>query len=191
MDQYMFLFPLKGYFDASLDFFKTFSMEGHTPGEIFDIVDARYRKGYEVNWLVFGKENDLTKPDTDEIPEYARIQKQDRVISAGVSLEKFLSENIYFDSNYVLDQLPPHKKLVTGGFHLWDCVDRVSRMSYERGVDTKVDEDTTELFFAGHQHGYIPVVRNKPRILRELLPEDALYEIAKENRKDRPWLIQL
>ena len=172
-----------------MDICRTFEREGHHPAELIRIIGARYRNnGYEINWLLFSQECELKKPDLTTVPSYWEI-KDDRILVAGVSFKKHLSEKVYADSNYVLDQLPPHQKLVIGGFHQGDCVDKVARTSYQRGIETFVDEDTTELFFGKQAFGGVPLVRERWG-LRELGVSDRDYEWVKEQRQGKPWLTQ-
>ena len=191
MEQFLFLFPIEEYFKACLNSCRIFSFKGYQPSELIDIINARYRDNeYGINWLLFSQENNLTKPDLTKIPEYVKIQKQDGILVSGVSFKSHVSKKLYPNPDYVLGQLPEHKKLVVGGFHQWDCVDKIARRSYEKGVETFVDEDTTELFFSRRTLVDIPLIRKKWSLKEELGIPESLYEIAKENRKNKPWFVQ-
>jgi hypothetical protein len=146
MDQYIFLYPVKEYFMAELGKATLVENIGLT-STLFDIIDQRYRNNsYEINWLVFGKKGDKAKPYISNVPCYVRIKKGDRILSAGITTGQM--ENFkYPDSNYILDQLPEHRRLVLGGFHEDDCVKRLAKASLKRKALTFVDKDTTESFF--------------------------------------------
>ncbi|MEK6861969.1 MAG: hypothetical protein AABY07_08440, partial [Nanoarchaeota archaeon] len=147
MNQYPFLFPVKEYFEGMLSLLR---LPRARVNKLTDIIDVRYRNNnYGINWLLFSREDDLLKLDLDRVPNYVNIREGDEVLVAGVSFKRHTTEELYPDSDYILNQLKPHKKLVIGGFHQWDCVDKIARRSYERGIETFVDEDTTELFFPG------------------------------------------
>jgi len=190
MNQYLFLFPVKEYFEACLNACGTFEFRGHKPAELIHIIDARYRnKGYKINWLLFSREDDLSKPDLRQVPDFLEIEEHDGILVAGVSFGEHTSKGKYADSDYVLDQLPIHRRLVVGGFHQWDCVNRVAERSHERGIETFVDEDTTELFFGRQLFSGIPLIRKKWS-LRELGIPEKFYKFAKKRREGKPWFVR-
>lgn len=193
MDQYLFLFPIKPFIDSSLDSC-AFERKGHKPRELFELIGARYRKdGYEINWLLFSKDNNLSEPDLSQIPDYVKFHKKDNILNAGISFKSHISEKIYADPEYVLNQLPDYQKLVLGGFHQWDCVERVAERSYERGVKTFVDEDTTNLFFPKRTCYNIPAKRKKWDLGALGLDGSPEYiiEFARKSREGKPWFVQI
>lgn len=56
-------------------------------------------------------------------------------------------EIVYPSEEYLLKQLGNVKSLVIGGFHFSDCVKRVAKKADEKGIDTLIDLDLTDLFF--------------------------------------------
>ncbi len=163
--QYLFLYPVKEYFDSVLNICRTFSIEGHSVNRLNDIINSRYRnKGYQINWLLFSREDDLDKPDTEGASDYVSVNKNDRILSAGIPFRRHVSEELYADNDFILNQLPEHKELVVGGFHRGDCVNRLAACSYARGVKTFVDEDTTEIFFWREAFEGVPLVRGEPSL---------------------------
>lgn len=193
MDQYLFLFPIRPFIDSSLDSC-AFERKGHKPCELFELIDARYRKaGYGINWLLFSKDDNLSEPDLSQVPDYVKFHRKDNILNAGISFVSHISEIIYADSDYVLNQLPSHKKLVLGGFHTFSCVDRVAERSYEHGVETFVDEDTTDLFFGKRAHHDIPAKRKKWDLEALGLNGSSRYiiEFARKSREGKPWFVQI
>jgi hypothetical protein len=188
MNQYLFLFPIRKYFGSCLNS-AVVELDGHNVSELFDLINARYRnRRYGINWLLFGVEGDEDKPDMTNVPQYVDIRACDRLLSAGISFSD-LERGIYANPGFVLDQLPRHKRLVLGGFHQSDCVDQLARRSYKRGVDTFVDEDTTDLFFSRHALGEIPLIRRSWSLKRLGIPA-YLYQEVVRLRKNKPWLTQ-
>ncbi len=193
MDQYLFLFPIKPFIDSSLDSC-AFERKGHKPCELFGLIDARYRKaGYGINWLLFSKDDNLSEPDLSQIPDYVKFHKKDNILNAGISFENHISEIIYADPDYVLNQLPSHDKIVLGGFHQWDCVERIAERSYKREIETFVDEDTTDLFFGKRAHHSIPVKRKKWDLeaLGLIRKNNFNIEYARKAREGKPWFVQI
>ena len=193
MNQYLFLYPVQEYFSSMMDFIRSFEREGHKPSELIELIDARYRnQGYGINWLLFSQEGNAEKPDLSLVPDYVNIRQEDGILVAGISFKRHCEEKRYPNPEYVLNQLPCHKRLVIGGFHQWDCVDKVAETSHPRGIDTFVDEDTTELFFGRHTFNGIPLIRKEWDIEAiGISKEDSVYEFAKKKRQQRPWLVQV
>ena len=193
MNQYLFLFPIKEYFRPCIEWYgASFEVNGCEPEHINEIIDARYRKkGYRVYWLMFSQDSNTLKPDLSGISSSIRIHGRDTILAAGVSFRKHAREKAYFAPDFVLDQVPRPDKLVVGGFHQWDCVDKIAMASYGRGIDTFVDEDTTESFFPRTSLlGKIPLER-ETWSLTDLGMPGHIVEIAKEIRKNKPWFAQI
>lgn len=185
MDQYLFLYPLKLYFDAAMEFYPSFSWKDRKPSKLNEIINERYRnRGFDINWLFFSQEGNVSAPDMSGISEHIQVKQCDRILNSGISFERFQRERVYPDPGYILGQLPKHNSLALGGFHKVDCVEQIASLSYQKGINTFVDEDTTELFF----------------------PIESLYQIKLaggyesgnphedpwiEFRKDVPWLNKL
>ena len=190
MNQYLFLFPVKEYFETLIKN-SVFKIKGHKVNELFDIINARYRTNrYDLNWLLFSQSSNVSEPDLNIVPDYVDIRRKDRILVAGISFDRHISEKVYADPDFVLNQLPTHNKLVIGGFHQWDCVNSIARKSYERGIETFVDEDTTDLFFLRRALYRIPLIRKRLNLKGLGIPEH-LFEVAIEVRKNKPWFVQV
>ena len=193
MKEYLFLYPIEEYVDNCI-VHRTAGFEKGMYGfsYINKLIEVRYRdEGYGINWLLFSLDTDVQKPHLDLVSRYIEIRKEDRILNAGISFERHCKEKTYPNPNLVLDHLPQHKRLVLGGFHQTDCVDRIARTSYERGVDTFIDEDTTDNFFRATSLGIrIPLERNR-WTLKGLGIPDNLMKMTREIRKNKPWLTQM
>jgi hypothetical protein len=192
MNEYLFLYPIAEYVDACT----VHRSAGYEKGSggfkrINQIIEARYRnKGYDVNWLLFSLKADNKLPDLGLTSPYFEIRTADRILNAEISFEDFVKNGVYPKPDLVLGKIPRHEKLVLGGFHQTDCVNRIAKASYERGVSTFVDEDTTEWFFIKTSLGEtVPIAREKWS-LKDIGIPDCFMEAAKDIRKDKPWLTQ-
>jgi len=148
-------------------------------------IDMRYRQqGFGINYVIF---------DRHPISEVITLQPNDRIIEAGIDFETHRTkgpdgEHPYPSPDYILDQLTGLRMLRVAGFHLWDCVEKLAKRAYERGVDVLVDEDLTEvlpgaLTLSGFQVASYPSY--DPRAQGDLM-----YEFFMNARKDKPWLWQ-
>lgn len=187
--QYLFLYPIEDYFDSMIHAYGSFLMGKYSPRRMDEIISARYRDAcYGMNWLMFGLDNDPDEPDMSRVSQYIKIRDEDSVLCAGISFKTQVGQKKYASSKRVLDQLPAHERLVLGGFHCYSCVEKVARVSYRHGVETFVDEDTTDLFFPRTVCcGELPLDRTLT--LAEIFKDnpDLLTDVMKQ-RKKTPWL---
>ncbi len=182
MQAFLFLYPLAAYLGES----KRYSTRAIN--YLNEIIHARYRKqDYQVIWLTFSR-NDRSSPDRSILSRKIRILPQDKIISCGKNWAHFRLHRDYPDQNYILDQLPPGiERLVIGGFHQWDCVDRVASVAWQRDHKAFVDEDTTDLFFLDFRN--IPLIRTDWS-LKALGVTENMMQLAREARADKPWFVQ-
>lgn len=143
-------------------------------------IDLRYRqRGFGINYAVFRR-----SPVSDVI----ELKPKDRIIKVKLDFKTHTEKKIYPDEDFILDRLGDVEKLWVAGFHLWDCVERLAKRAYERGIETCVDEDLTELFvYRVKDSGFCPekFPAFNPRELGE-----AGFEAFMETRKGKPWLWQ-
>ena len=190
MKAFLFLYPIEKYFERSLKMNRIAFMEDNNfPKRINEIIDARYRqKGYRINWLMFSTDYDSTKPDLFSVSKYIIINQEDNVLTAGIS---FIEEKIYPDIDFILSQIPGLTELVLGGFHSSDCVEKIAKYVYRKGIQVIVDEDTTDLFFSiTSLCGEIPLIRNS-LTLDDLGISEVYAEFVIEERSKKPWLVQI
>lgn len=200
MKQYLFLFPITGYVESAIRLTESIYERNFGkrdfPVYIDKIIETRYRnKGYEISWVFHRKHPDnYTVPYLGETSERLYVRDEDRKISSG-------TRGALVNPYYVLNRLPKHNKLILGGFHQFACVNDVAKVSYMRGVDTFVDEDTSDLYFVRIALlGEVPIERPDPieggdwnlEILDEYPGkyEDGCLVTDKIYRKGRPWFVQ-
>lgn len=202
MKKFLFLYPIREYFNREVT---------DTPEDLLalkrlsEIIDGRYRRlGYQVNWLMFGTENDPHIPDMSLVDLRINIHKTDRIISAGLSREKH-RKYIYPSCKKILAQLNPVEELVIGGFHQSDCVDRIAHTANRNGLVVVVDEDTTDQFFKTARLQYMPpVLRTREEYalgfiallegIGSMFSREMVAWAIKEHRAERnqkPWLVQI
>lgn len=193
MKVFLFLYPVRQFFSDRIETSPPALREGnHNPGRISDIIDARYRqRGYAINWLMFSTNEDPEKPDLSIVSSYIKICEEDTILVAGVSFKEHLIGEKYPDPLFILAQIPDLTELVLGGFHQWDCVDKLAQCAHQRGILTLVDEDTTEMFFARtFLCGEVPLIRGG-FTLSDLGIREDMIEFARAARENKPWFVQI
>jgi len=202
MRKFLFLYPTREYIDREI---------AGTPDDLSvlkrlnAIIDARYRQtGYQVFWLLFGTESEPSTPDASLVDSRINIHETDRIITAGLSREKH-RKYIYPSCKRILAQLNPISKLVIGGFHQSDCVDKIARAAHRDGLDVIVDEDTTDQFFRTTRLQYAPpIMRTREEYasgfltllesMSSLFSSEMVDRAIQEHRAERnlkPWLVQI
>ena len=191
MKQFVFLYPIPEIIDFEIGN-HAWSEKGGI--EVFrqkyktvinNCIDARYRqKGFGINYAVF---------DGSPVSEVVELQDSDRVIEVGLDFKTHATkqsngEYPYPDQDYILNQLDGTRVIRVAGFHMWDCVEKLAKRAYERGLDTLVDEDLTE-FFSGRLRD--------PDFKIDVYPtynprknQGSMFDMFIEARKERPWLWQ-
>jgi len=148
-------------------------------------IDARYRKkGFNITYAVF---------DASPVSDVIELQPSDRIIEVGLNFQTHTTqqpdgEYPYPNSDYILDQVESTKVLRVAGFHLWDCVDRIARRAYERGLEVLVDEDLTELFPGRIRNPEFKI--NTYPSYNPRKDQGTIRKMFLEARKERPWLWQ-
>jgi hypothetical protein len=200
MDQYLFLFPVREYLSAGEYFsfamrdIRSFDAE---VGRMDRIIRARYGRGsgYETNWLLFSSPDDRCAPDLSSLDARMPEAMKGRMLVSGVTFEECTREERYFDPDHVLSQLPRTGRLVLGGFHDADCVERMAEGALAAGIDATIDEDTTDMFFHRRALGIrVPVKRGEWRLSdfgmteRQGAPE-WMIDSFKEVRRGKPYRV--
>ena len=197
MRYFLLLYPVREYVEVFT--------KGHSPsvterlGGLFrTLIEERYRrKGFKVAKVFFSTIADSSRPDLFRAWKFIPIEKDDIVIACGVTFEEHRWAKVYPKESRILSFLqPPIEELVIGGFHLWDCVEKMAKYAFEQGIPVSVDEDLTEvLFFAVIGREGIPISREESiRQTKEEMKRlrgTVIWEIMREVRQGSPWLLQV
>jgi competence CoiA-like predicted nuclease len=170
------------------------------PERLREIIDKRYRKkGYRIVWLMFSSEEDKKQADLTKVSEFIQIKNEDWIFANGVSFIEHTTLRKYPSSARILSRVLKNtssvEELVIGGFHLWDCVEKIALRAYKKGYPVRVDEDLTEHYFCRTcLNGPIPYNRRTSSALRNTLKrmsDDWEREYFLRIRQTKPWLEQL
>lgn len=131
--------------------------------------------------------------DGSQISDVIKIQSTDRIINVGMDAKTHRTKASngkypYPDQDHILDQLIPVDNLRIGGFHMWDCVEKLARIAYERGINVLVDEDLTEFFVSRLKDRDFRIKTYPTYNARKHLGN--MLDIFIEARKNKPWLWQ-
>jgi len=179
MDKFLFLYPIQEYFDAEISFWKT---NDGSLLKLNECIDVRYRqKDFEINYLTFKNKS---------ISDIINLREGDIIFEADTTFEKHVNSLKYPSSDFILDQLGGDMDhLVVAGLHTVDCVEKVAKRAYERGINTLVDEDLTNYFFFRVKDPNFKIEKY-PNIDPRKWEGAGAFETFMEVIKERPWLYQ-
>ncbi len=194
MKSFVYLYPIPEYLDFEIE--KGYlSGNGESKSEFRErykgtlntCIDERYRQqGFSINYVLF---------DESPVSDLVVLQPADRLINVGFSLKtlqtKYANGKSLNPNDRILDQLGSVEMLRIGGFHIWDCVDKLARGAYERGINTLVDEDLTEFLTTHINEGGFRTDKFpncNPEKLRKF-GKDVLQMFI-QVRRERPWMWQ-
>ena len=166
------------------------------------LIHKRY-PDFRTVWVMFSEEQCPEKPDMSQLWQGILIKKDDIVCACGISFSELCGKRTYSNPKIILDVCPqPIEMLVIGGFHFWDCVEKVAQYAYEQGINVLVDDDLTEFFFhrARNSKGVpslscVPLLKeksvekNRREIIRSAGPQH--LEVVRRARKEKPWLLPI
>ena len=203
MRAFVFLFPLMPFFE-NMWYGRPVKRAEYRQllSRLNRLVTVRYRRaGYQIFWVF------PSLPRAEGLPDYTlrtpglRQLKGERALVTNVSYAQMRRRGQQPHWPDLLMQLPDRpSRLVVGGFHSTDSVEKFAAYSYQQGIPTYLDEDTTELFFVRMRlDGSVPLQRPRRaaaaytrRVSRRGLPMDQLsLDCLREQRKRRPWRPQL
>lgn len=185
---------LKPYIDAvSFERRKGYSEE---KAELYaKLIKFRYSDFRKV-FIFFSESQNRKKPDLSNIWSGALIYGEDLVLSSGITFDESHKEKPHASyGKYVLNQLPwPAGEIVVTGLHFSDYVDKFAEFVHGLGIEVRVDEDLTELFFMRDLKSAkeIPLgVRASICATQELLRGNDTVYFVRQLRKKKPWFVQL
>ncbi|UMX48081.1 MAG: hypothetical protein L7H18_00875 [Candidatus Nealsonbacteria bacterium DGGOD1a] len=192
MKVFLFLYPIKPFFENEIGNFYQFRNGKYDVRRLNDIIRARYRKKkYKIVWLLFGQENAPNKPDKDLLASWITIEPEDTIISAGLSFKEHTQHRKYPNPESIFGQISNITEIILGGFHQWDCVNKLASYAHNLGLPVKVDEETTEMFFSlTNLLGPLPLIRDFPLTLKEIFDDGNGLEDATSARVGMPWFMQ-
>jgi hypothetical protein len=153
-------------------------------------IDTRYRQeGFTIFFALL---------DETQVSDLIDVYPDDKVIYVGMDAQTHRTKNqdgeySYPDQDHILKQLGEISTLRVGGFHLHDCVEKLARRAYERGLDVLVDEDLTEIFPMRMVDHNFKVDRYPTFDPYELLKMDgsiSFFKMFMDGRSECPWLYQ-
>jgi len=155
------------------------------------IVRERY-PGFQVVCVFFSKPSEKKEPDLSQKWDIFSLEESYTIEACGVTFADHCDNQTYPKENDILELCPgPIDELIVSGFHFSDCVEKIAKFAHKQGIQVFVDEDLTELFFYGIKMG-VPISREASiRRTKKLFRESLLLDFVRENRKGRPWLVQL
>jgi hypothetical protein len=163
------------------------------------LIHKRY-PDFQLIWMMFFGPQSPKKPDMSQLWQGISIKKDDVVGACGIGFNEHCQKRLYPDSETILLACPqPIEKLVIGGFHFWDCVEKTAKYAHEQRIDVLVDDDLTEFFFwKVRNYKGIPSPSRIPLSLEKSIAKDRrqfvksgspnLLERIREARKGKPWL---
>ena len=194
------LYPIQPYVNVLIGKKESPEVKAKIAGFYQMLIQKRY-PGFKRIFALFSSTEDLTKPNISQLWEGVLPQNGDIIGASGVTFENHCENKVYPKESNILALCPKLiDKLVIGGFHLWDCVDKTAKYAYRQRINVSVDEDLTELFFyqvrnsKGDPFLRIPISKKKSsEITRKQLNRagSGFLEDAREARIKRPWLIQM
>ena len=148
-------------------------------------IDLRYRKkGFRIFYALL---NDTQMSDV------IRLEKEDEIIYVGMDEKTHRTPNKdgnypYPDRDFILDGLGNLDKLIVSGFHLNDCVKKISRRAHLRGINVLVDEELTELFGGEIKRPEFDASKYPSIDPRDIITNPYLLEYFFKRRENKPWL---
>ncbi len=196
------LYPIQPYTDGLMTGRESLEIKDEY-ARIYQVLIAERYPDFQIVWIMFSRPWSITDPDMSQLWKGISIKKSDIVAACGVSFEEHCGKNKYPDPKDIIKSCPqPIEKLIIGGFHFWDCVEKVAEYAFRQGIDVTVDDDLTEFFFhkirdqkGNPSDSNIPFSRKKSVIKarRRFLESGGTLQLdrVRKAREKKPWLIKI
>jgi len=196
MEQFVFMYPIPENFEPELSIgSKLFKSElniekgfkGIYRTVLNECIDKRYRQnGFQINWAIFNHH---------DISDMIKRCEKDRILEVGIGFNTPATEingkYQYPNEDYILDKLAESgeiNSLRVAGFHAFDCVEKLAKRAYERGINSLVDEDLTE--FLTHRMIMPGFKVDKYPTFNPFLLDINVKDRFFNARKKKPWFWQ-
>lgn len=202
MKSLLVLYPIHPYVEELMIGRESPKMKAQYASIYQRLISQRY-PDFQIIWVLFSESCFAARPDMSLFWKDIIVKEGDIVAACGVSFSDHCESARYPDPKTILDHCPkPIEKLAVGGFHFWDCVEKVAEYAYGQGIDVMVDDDLTEFFFwkVRDRKGN-PSIWSIPFSFEESMTEERerLIESAsivhlrlvRKARKGKPWLAKV
>ena len=186
---FLYLYPIQEYFKMFLFTDDKYYEEWNVPRPLpilNDLITKRYREqGYQVVIAIYpDKEIFGITPHPEDKILHTDVLFTEASGYRSDGSEKPLEEVKYPSEEHLISSLGEVDELRVGGFHFSDCVKRVAEHAINKGINTLVDLDLTDLFFNVYRReGYLNYKEYIPEDFKEMMikrysssPEEEEYE---------------
>jgi hypothetical protein len=189
MKYVLILYPIDSYIDFLINPF----FGGKEEKLIYykKIIKSRY-PDFKVVCVLFSKQNNANDPDFSQLSGLFKAEKDYSFGACGISFKNHCKNKTYPKPKDIINLCSePIDELIVGGFHIWDCVNKVARFAYKQGIKVVVDEDLTQFFFLEENSNEIPISREVSAERRKKRLKEGsrcLFEYARKKREKTPWV---
>lgn len=183
---FLYLYPIEEYTRVFLfrndDNYDKWQVERPLP-ILNNTIDVRYRKkGYEIIYVLY--------PDRKMFG--IERKENDKFIFSDITFDEASGYNKdgtykdsdkikYTDNEYLINQLGEVDEIVIGGYHATDCVKKIANACNMKGIDTLIDVDLTDIFFALYrQNDYFDKNYYDPVKYRDYIKNEMMNGIMSE-----------
>lgn len=184
---FLYLFPIKEYTSIFLLDDDILYDKWNVPRPLpilNECIQKRYRElGYEIVFVTYPDREifgiNQNKEDTI-ITTDITFDENSAIDSLGNEKKNFIPK--YPNIKNIIDYLGEVKSIVVGGYHYNDCVKRLAKFSHDKGIDTTIDLELTDIFFSVYRHQeYFKIDEyDKNRFMTHMMSDDIYfgYDVA-------------
>lgn len=168
---FLYLYPIKEF--ADVFFLGNEYYDANNFQRPFDVlneaIEKRYReKGYHIIYALYpDKEIFGIIPKKDDKIIFTDITFKEATRRTGLNTGE---EVKYPDEQLLVNQLGEVDELIIGGYHAQDCVKRIGEKALQNGINTLIDLDLTDLFFALYRYNdYFKIEEYNPERFKSFM----------------------